>query len=177
MEEVIEALLMALRTDTVVRWSAAKGLGRHRSPPAELGDEVVGSISSVLLDGGRFDLARRLPALAEPLVVYSFPIVFPTRYPRRRRVELRRAPRTSLCWAHGETSRDVWAFAQPTRPMSRPHADALAPSLLVTACFDREVNCRRCSRGSFRGRGSSRGVSTRDRHRGGAVDYLPSVRE
>lgn len=45
-EEVIEALLMALRDkDTVVRWSAAKGLGRVTARlPAELGDEVVGSI-------------------------------------------------------------------------------------------------------------------------------------
>jgi hypothetical protein len=39
-----------------------------------------------------------------------------------------------------------WAFARAYSPdVFAPHADALAPSLLVTACFDREVNCRRAA--------------------------------
>jgi HEAT repeat protein len=45
-EEVIEALLAGLQDrDTVVRWSAAKGVGRVTGClPRELGDEVVESV-------------------------------------------------------------------------------------------------------------------------------------
>jgi hypothetical protein len=43
-----------------------------------------------------------------------------------------------------------WAFARAYAPdVFAPHADTLAPSLLVTACFDREVNCRRAAAAAF----------------------------
>jgi len=50
LEEVVEELIEGLRhSDLVVRWSAAKGLGRLTVRlPKELGDEVVGSVLGVM---------------------------------------------------------------------------------------------------------------------------------
>ena len=43
-----------------------------------------------------------------------------------------------------------WAFARAYAPeIFAPHARALAPALLTTACFDREVNCRRAAAAAF----------------------------
>ena len=82
MEEVIEALLMALRDkDTVVRWSAAWVLASPLAS-AELGERLWVRSSSVLPRRRAIRLGTA-PASHSPSsldVVYSFPIVFPTRY-------------------------------------------------------------------------------------------------
>jgi tubulin-specific chaperone D len=50
LEEVVNELIEGLRhSDQVVRWSAAKGLGRLTVRlPKELGDDVVGSVLGVM---------------------------------------------------------------------------------------------------------------------------------
>ena len=52
-EEIIEQLLRGLSdADTVVRWSAAKGIGRVTGRlPMELADDVVGSVLELLSPG------------------------------------------------------------------------------------------------------------------------------
>eukprot|EP00741_Cyanophora_paradoxa_P003051 tig00000663_g2963.t1 len=156
-EEVLGILLDALRDrDTVVRWSAAKGVGRvaARLPPA-LADDVVRSVLDLLAPaegegawhGGCLalgELARRgalLPGrLAEAL-------------PRL----LRALEYDELRGAHsvGAHVRDAacyvcWAFARAYEPaLMHEHLRALAAALLACAVFDREVNCRRAAAAAF----------------------------
>ena len=53
MEDVIEQLLIGLRDkDTVVRWSAAKGVGRITGRlPRDFADDVVGEVLNLFSDG------------------------------------------------------------------------------------------------------------------------------
>lgn len=49
-EEIIEELLQAMRNpSSIIRWSAAKGIGRITNRlPKDFGDEVVGSVIEIL---------------------------------------------------------------------------------------------------------------------------------
>ena len=156
-EEVIEALLTALRDkDTVVRWSAAKGLGRVTARlPAELGDEVVGSILECFspTEGDSTwhgaclalaELARRGLLLPERLPDAVPHVAAALSY------DIRRGPHSVGAHVRDAAAYVCWAFARAYAPdVLAPHASALAPSLLVTACFDREVNCRRAAAAAF----------------------------
>ena len=43
-----------------------------------------------------------------------------------------------------------WAFARAYEPLVlQPHVDKIANGLLIAACFDREVNCRRAASAAF----------------------------
>ncbi|VVD01854.1 unnamed protein product [Leptidea sinapis] len=54
-----------------------------------------------------------------------------------------RAARDSACHA-------AWAFARAyDGPALAPHADLLANALIATACFDREINCRRAASAAY----------------------------
>ena len=156
-EEVIESLLAALRDkDTVVRWSAAKGLGRITARlPADFGDEVVGSILECFATSGSdatwhgaclalAELARRGLLL---------PARLPDAVPRvadALAYDVRRGPHSVGAHVRDAAAYVCWAFARAYAPeILAPHARVLAPSLLVTACFDREVNCRRAAAAAF----------------------------
>ena len=149
--QVIEALLVALRDkDTVVRWSAAKGLGRVTARlPAELGDDVVMSVlecfepteSDATWHGACLalaELSRRgllLPARLPDAVPH---VATALSY------DVRRGPHSVGAHVRDAAAYVCWAFARAYAPeVLTPHAPALGPPLLVTACFDREVNCRR----------------------------------
>lgn len=157
-ESAIESMLSALGDrDTVVRWSAAKGLGRLTGRlPRELGDEVVASVLGSFVSPGASDsvwhggclalaeLTRRgllLPARlteAVPLVVKAL------EYDVRRGhcsvgAHVRDAA-AYVCWAVARAySRDTLGITVAT----------LAPPLITAACFDREVNCRRAAAAAF----------------------------
>lgn len=157
MEEVIDYLLQGLKDqDTVVRWSAAKGIGRVTGRlPREFGDEVVGAIlelfssreSDKAWHGGCLalaELARRGLLLPERL-----PAVTPVLNRALVYDELK-----GKCFM-GANIRDAacylcWAFARAYHPdQMAPYIRELATGLIIVALFDREIPCRRAGSAAF----------------------------
>jgi hypothetical protein len=157
LEDIIDLLLQGLRdSDTVVRWSAAKGIGRVTGRlPRDFGDDVVQAVLRLLTaqegdgawHGGCLalaELARRgllLPArLPEvvPLVLQALQYDV-----RRGSHSVGQHVRDAACYV-------CWAFARAYAPaIMRPHVLPLASGMLITALFDREVNCRRAASAAF----------------------------
>ncbi|XP_050312705.1 tubulin-specific chaperone D [Anthonomus grandis grandis] len=156
-EEVIDQLIQGLRcADSVVRWSAAKGVGRVTSRlPKDLADEVVGSVLELLgprendgaWHGGCIALAElgrrglllpeRLPQVV-PLVlkalVYDEPKGFSS---------VGSHIRDAACYV-------CWAFARAYEPHDlAPYVQDIASTLLIVTCFDKEINCRRAASAAF----------------------------
>ncbi|EDO35005.1 predicted protein, partial [Nematostella vectensis] len=156
-EDVVEQLLIGLKDkDTVVRWSAAKGIGRITGRlPKELADEVVGSLLELFTfsesdgawHGGCLALAelgrrglllpQRLPEVV-PVVLKALA------YDERRgSYSVGNHVRDAACYV-------CWSFARAYDPKEiRPHVLALSSALIVTTLFDREVNCRRAASAAF----------------------------
>jgi hypothetical protein len=157
MEEVIEQLLIGLRDkDTVVRWSAAKGIGRISGRlPRDFADDVVGEVLNLFSDGegdgawhggclALAELARRgllVPdRLPEVVPVVMRAIVYDL---RRARHSIGSHVRDAACYV-------CWAFARAYAPdVLKPHVLELSRGMLITALFDREVNCRRAASAAF----------------------------
>ncbi|XP_034940989.1 tubulin-specific chaperone D [Chelonus insularis] len=156
-EEIIEQLIQGLRDKTIdIRWSAAKGIGRITARlPVDLADEVVGFVLNLFSGrelesawhGGCLALAelgRRgllLPhRLDEVIPLVSKALVFDE-------------PRAY--GSVGSTIRDAacyvcWSFARAFEPeILQPHVQQIAATLLIVACFDREINCRRAASAAF----------------------------
>lgn len=156
-ETVIEHLLVGLKDkETIVRWSAAKGIGRVTGRlPKELADEVVGSVLDCFSfqetdnawHGGCLALAelgRRgllLPSrLADvvPLIVKSL-----TYEEKRGACSVGSNVRDAACYV-------CWSFARAYEPKElEPYVPQIASALLITAVFDRNVNCRRAASAAF----------------------------
>ncbi|XP_052769851.1 tubulin-specific chaperone D-like isoform X2 [Mya arenaria] len=157
MEEVIEMLLTSLKDkDTIVRWSAAKGIGRITGRlPKELADEVVGSLlelfnlqeSDGAWHGGCLALAElgrrglllpvRLPDVV-PIVLKALA------YDERRGTySVGAHVRDAACYV-------CWAFARAYEPKEiAKYVNQIACSLLIASIFDREVNVRRAASAAF----------------------------
>ncbi|XP_076058243.1 tubulin folding cofactor D [Oratosquilla oratoria] len=165
-EEVIDYLLQGLKDqDTVVRWSAAKGVGRLTERLAQrLGDDVVGALLDLFSSseshrawhGGCLalaELARRgllVPErLGEVLPVLEKALIYD---------DLQ-----GQC-AVGENIRDAacyvcWAFARAYHPEQlAPLVQRLAQGLLVVALFDREIPVRRAASAAFQEHVGRQGV-------------------
>jgi hypothetical protein len=158
--------------DTVVRWSAAKGVARIAAalPCRDLADEVAASIiggGMLFAEGGSdaawhggclvlAELARRgcLPAerLAEaaPVVAQALSYDAPARGGGAAHsvgAHVRDAA-AYVCWALAR------AFGGALEASARLAAEQafrehLAPALLAAACYDREVHCRRAAAAAF----------------------------
>uniref|UniRef100_A0A8C2ZP25 Tubulin-specific chaperone D n=1 Tax=Cyclopterus lumpus TaxID=8103 RepID=A0A8C2ZP25_CYCLU len=156
-ETVIEQLLLGLKDkETIVRWSAAKGIGRVTGRlPKELADEVVGSVLDCFSfqetdnawHGGCLALAelgRRgllLPSRLTdvvPLIVKSL-----TYDEKRGACSVGSNVRDAACYV-------CWSFARAYEPKElEPFVTQIASSLVITAVFDRNVNCRRAASAAF----------------------------
>ncbi|XP_026523386.1 tubulin-specific chaperone D isoform X1 [Notechis scutatus] len=156
-ENVIEQLLIGLKDkDTIVRWSAAKGIGRLTGRlPKELADDVVGSVLDCFSfqetdnawHGGCLALAelgRRgllLPSrLSDVVPVILKGLTFDE---KRGACSVGSNVRDSACYV-------CWAFARAYDPLElKPFVNQIASALIIAAIFDRDVNCRRAASAAF----------------------------
>ncbi|KAL6560374.1 hypothetical protein OROGR_003933 [Orobanche gracilis] len=156
-EDIIELLLLGLRdSDTVVRWSAAKGIGRITSRLTySLSDEVLSSVLELFSpgegDGSWHGGCLALAELARRglLLPISFPKVIPVII-KALHYDIRRGPHSVGSHVRDAAAYVCWAFGR-----AYSHIDMkdvliqLTPHLLTAACYDREVNCRRAAAAAF----------------------------
>ncbi|GMH52930.1 hypothetical protein TL16_g01339 [Triparma laevis f. inornata] len=157
LEDVVDQLLTGLRDrDTVVRWSAAKGLGRITERlPRECADDVVGAIMELFNDNetdsawhganlALAELARRgllLPSRLPKVV----PIIV-----RAIHYDVRRGQNSVGAHVRDAACYVCWAFARAYSPeVMKPYVEELAKGMLLAALFDREINCRRAASAAF----------------------------
>ena len=156
-ENVLEIVLTSLKDkDTVVRWSAAKGVGRITGRlPKELADEVVQSVlenfsimeSDSAWHGGCLALAElgRRGLLLPERLKNVVPILLKalTYDERRGACSVGAHVRDAACYL-------AWSFARAYEPETlSSHVNDIAQTLLITTVFDREVNCRRAASAAF----------------------------
>uniref|UniRef100_A0A8C3W5F8 Tubulin-specific chaperone D n=1 Tax=Catagonus wagneri TaxID=51154 RepID=A0A8C3W5F8_9CETA len=156
-ESVIGQLLVGLKDkDTVVRWSAAKGIGRMAGRlPKELADDVAGSVLDCFsfqeTDGAWHggclalaELGRRgllLPSRLSDVV----PVILKalTYEEKRGACSVGSNVRDAACYV-------CWAFARAYEPRElKPFVAAISSALVIAAVFDRDVNCRRAASAAF----------------------------
>ncbi|KAL3615585.1 hypothetical protein CASFOL_041246 [Castilleja foliolosa] len=156
-EDIIELLLSGLRdTDTVVRWSAAKGIGRITSRLTySLSDEVLSSVLELFSpgegDGSWHGGCLALAELARRglLLPISFLKVIPVII-KALHYDIRRGPHSVGSHVRDAAAYVCWAFGRAYyhRDM-KDVLTQLTPHLLTVACYDREVNCRRAAAAAF----------------------------
>lgn len=157
LESVFDKLINSLHdTDTVVRWSAAKGIGRitmrlSKELAADIIDAIIDCFSDLNADsnwhGGCLalaELSRRGLLLPDRLnVVIPFvekAIQFDI---LKGQHSIGSHVRDAACYV-------CWAFSRAYSPMvMEPYIESLTTSLLTTALFDREVNCRRAASAAY----------------------------
>lgn len=156
-EEIIEELMQALKdSEIVIRWSAAKGIGRITGRlPKELANEVVGSVLELFnpreTDGAWHggclalaELGRRGLLLPERLHEVVPVVLKALVYDESRGYfSVGSHIRDAACFV-------CWSFARAyEKDILYPFVKDIAGALLVVACFDREINCRRAASAAF----------------------------
>eukprot|EP01080_Neovahlkampfia_damariscottae_P007950 gene7950-12417_t len=156
-EEIIEFLLNQLRnSNTIIRWSASKGLGRIVNRlPKDFGDEVVGFVQNLFtpLEGENSwhggcltlaELAKRgllLPNRLDSIIeVIEKALQYDVKVGSHSVGSNVRDAACYVCWA--------FARSYDTEIMEK-YVKQLAYGLMKTAIFDREVNCRRSASAAF----------------------------
>ncbi len=157
LETVLGFLLNMLRDkDTVVRWSAAKGVGRITGRLShEMADEIVGNLLALLAPhepegswhGGCLaiaELCRRgllLPARLDSLMLVLEKAL--TYDVQKGNISVGKNVRDAACYV-------VWTFARAYSPeIMVKYVSKLAQTLLVVSLYDRETNCRRAASAAF----------------------------
>ncbi|XP_019357997.1 PREDICTED: tubulin-specific chaperone D [Gavialis gangeticus] len=156
-ENVVEQLLVGLKDkDTIVRWSAAKGIGRITGRlPKELADDVVGSLLDCFSyqetdnswHGGCLALAElgRRGLLLPSRISDVVPVILKalTYDEKRGACSVGSNVRDAACYVS-------WAFARAYDPLElKPFINQISSALVIAAVFDRDVNCRRAASAAF----------------------------
>jgi hypothetical protein len=157
LENIIDHLLNALHDrDTVVRWNSAKGIGRVTMRLSKsLADDIVGAVLELCEDKeddsawhgaclALAELTRRgllLPdRLSEVVPIIQRAIHFDV---LRGQHSVGAHVRDAACYV-------CWAFARAYTPqVMRPFINDLTSAMLITALYDREINCRRAASAAF----------------------------
>ncbi|NWI51504.1 TBCD protein, partial [Calyptomena viridis] len=156
-ENVVEQLLVGLKDkDTIVRWSAAKGIGRITGRlPKELADDVIGSLLDCFSfqetdnawHGGCLALAElgRRGLLLPSRISHVVPVLLKalTYDEKRGACSVGSNVRDAACYV-------CWAFARAYDPAELiPFITHISSALVIAAVFDRDVNCRRAASVSY----------------------------
>ncbi|CAN1345938.1 Tubulin-folding cofactor D [Linum perenne] len=147
-EEIIEMLLSGLKdTDTVVRWSAAKGMGRLTSRlTSALSDEILSSVLELFSpgegDGSWHGACLALAELARRglLLPTSLPKVVPF-IAKALHYDVRRGPHSVGSHVRDAAAYVCWAFGRAYYHSDmKAILEKFAPHLLTVACYDREYD-------------------------------------
>ncbi|ETW08601.1 hypothetical protein H310_01145 [Aphanomyces invadans] len=168
LEQVIDALLCGLRDrDTVVRWSAAKGVGRVTSRlPFEFADDIVEAVLE-LFSVNESDAAWHGASLAIAELSRRC-VLLPERLPEAVRViglalmyDIRRGAHSIGAHVRDAACYACWSFARAYDPaLFLPYLkNTLAPIMLTVCAFDRELNCRRAAAAAFQESVGRQGVA------------------
>lgn len=157
-ERTVDLLLQGLENrDTVVRWSAAKGLGRicarlSQQDAEEVVGAILGSFESPAMVRADSSWHGSCLALAEvcrrglvlPNSAHFQTVVRVTQ--RAARFDVRRGAHSVGAHVRDAACYVVWAMARAYASSDmEPYAKVIANSMLPVALLDREVNCRRAA--------------------------------
>ncbi|KAI8822570.1 armadillo-type protein [Fimicolochytrium jonesii] len=171
METIVGILLNGLRDkDTIVRWSAAKGVGRIMERlPKDLGQDIAASVIALLsedilpgYDGSTYDLSQvsdstwhgSCLALAE---LSRRGLLLPDKLEEvvpwlllALKFDLRRGTHSVGAHVRDAACYVCWSFARAYAPgVIKPFVHKLAEALVVVSLCDREINIRRAASAAF----------------------------
>ncbi|ETV89364.1 hypothetical protein, variant 2 [Aphanomyces astaci] len=158
LEQVVDVLLCGLKDrDTVVRWSAAKGVGRVTSRlPFEFADDIVHAVLE-LFSANESDAAWHGASLAMAELSRRC-VLLPDRLPQAVHViglalmyDVRRGAHSIGAHVRDAACYACWSFARAYEPaLFLPFLkQTLAPIMLTVCALDRELNCRRAAAAAF----------------------------
>ena len=185
-DKIMDVLLQGLRDrDTVVRWNSAKGVGRIcERIPQDFADEVVEVVMELCSPAEEeyawhgsclalAELARRGCLLPSRLAHAMPAVLVALRYDQKQGTRSVGAQvRDAGCYF-------FWACARAyTADVLKPYSVMISGSLLETAVFDREVNCRRAASAALQEHVGRTGLVTHGLDLVALTDYfrLGSVR-
>ncbi|PHZ15957.1 ARM repeat-containing protein [Rhizopus microsporus ATCC 52813] len=168
LEIIIEILLNGLRDkDTIVRWSAAKGIGRiTQRLPRELAEDVISSLLELFKENTFIKKSTNTLDLSAVSDSTWHGVSLAVAELARRGLLLPKRLKEVIPWglkfdikkgSHsiGAHVRDAccyvfWAFARAYAPeIIKPFVQEIAQNLVVVSVFDREINVRRASSAAF----------------------------
>jgi len=157
LETLIDQLLNSLNDkEYIVRWSAAKGVGRLcERLTKQMVDDIFQSVKKLFDDeDNEYSWQGACLCIAE---LCKRGMILPDKIgeliPNLEKALVFEVNKGTFC--SGSIVRDsacyvVWALARAySRDVMKPHVERLAKSLILTILFDKEVNCRRAASAAF----------------------------